>query len=474
MKKSLVALIALFVSILFILPSCKPSTEGPEKITDAATLWKKINEKMSSLDSYEATAEIQMVFDIGGYAVNSNATEKRIESGRQTDSPYFYSDASYSVSCKDLGIDEQLSELSAYYNGNAFMSTKAKDVEQKLYSAMTAKEYQDYILEKTTLSDTGDILNASNVTFEQTENEAWTICCSNYSDEVLQKYINEFDTEEMSLGENISDMELSVSADKDFRATLLSIKFVFDTEADEKIQKKLEATITYQKYNEATPITETLSTEDFKQVADIRVIDTVEKSITDIQNAQQAKCTLNLKQSFTLRGETSTYEEKDIITYGGKGDSYYYKIQATSQGSTFSMNYKNGSETVSQGSTTTSKNKTPEEAKEFIDSLINSAKYSKNSVENVEKIGDGIYKLECRVIDATPYKNVFDSIRGEYTGATQTITVTIEEGKVVKVESIVEAKGTYQYQNAIYRTTLIVETSCTYEIIDTTEESSQL
>ena len=78
------------------------------------------------------------------------------------------------------------------------------------------------------------------------------------------------------------------------------------------------------------------------------------------------------------------------------------------------------------------------------DNLINSANFQKALVSSITDKGDGKYEIEINVFD-DDYKTMMEAIGGgletTYNGTEQTITFTIENGKLTKIDSKVESRG---------------------------------
>lgn len=79
----------------------------------------------------------------------------------------------------------------------------------------------------------------------------------------------------------------------------------------------------------------------------------------------------------------------------------------------------------------------------MIEMLINDSTYGyhADSVTDIKDKGNGVWEIEQAIDDATELEGIFESMGGTYKSATQTVTVTIKEGKVTEIKNVLTAKG---------------------------------
>ena len=93
--------------------------------------------------------------------------------------------------------------------------------------------------------------------------------------------------------------------------------------------------------------------------------------------------------------------------------------------------------------------KTEKEAKAFINGLINTAKYEEIRVSDIKKLEDGTYQIRCDKPNADLYYPVFSSLRTPVQHVSQTIEITVQDGKIIKIESTLSARGTGMYYGTV-------------------------
>ena len=73
--------------------------------------------------------------------------------------------------------------------------------------------------------------------------------------------------------------------------------------------------------------------------------------------------------------------------------------------------------------------------------MINTAKYSADYVSTLTKKSDGVYEIQCQQPESSAYDAIFEAYSGKTKSIVQTITVTVENGSIVKIENHTLAKG---------------------------------
>jgi hypothetical protein len=146
------------------------------------------------------------------------------------------------------------------------------------------------------------------------------------------------------------------------------------------------------------------------------------------------------------------------------GDNgYFYEIKAEINNTKYTISYQNGKQTVKGDGTNKSEKQTEEEAKDFIRGLINTANYHADYVTNITEVRDGVYEIVSDKPESTPYKNFFVNMGGTFTKATQTITITVENGRITKMEGTVKADGNIPSGYNNYGVGLTIESTVTFE-----------
>ena len=450
MKKFFVLLIAVLLCALAFTSCGDPKT--------SAELMDKIDEKMESLKSYQSDVTANLSTDIYGYHCVAGFTGTQITIYGDSDRFYYYTVMDGTTEMKDTAKNEVVESvktkvIEAFHEGNMFVSSEQGDAVQKLYSPLTKDEYIAYLEKQESTLDI-DYEACANKAFTKNEDKTWTLTYSGYTKKAIAVVIEAFNADEL-FEEEIVDMEITIHANADFTIKDMEFKMIFENESTTStFTMKAE----YSKYNEATPIVDTLDVSQYKKVADCRLLTDIADMIEDLEEMENGSFVLDLTQTISTSYSKDTYTERDTVTYGKKDGKYFYDAKASTDNAKYDISYANGKQTVTISGTTETVDQTEKEAKAFINGLINSAKYSADKVTNITQKEDGVYTINCKP-DASLYQPIFASVGSSSNNATQTITITIQNGKITKIDSTVSASA---YVSSYGSVSFSLKTECEF------------
>ena len=452
MKKLFVTFLTLILCV-FIFTSCRFKPES------AADVMAKIDEKMDSLKSYQSDMTAEMTTKIQGMDCSASFTGQHILL-----EDYYYQLMEGSTTIKTGGLISdtettvEFKGMEAFYDGKMFIwneqtdpSKTTGDLVQRLYSPLTKEEFSQYLENKTDDLDI-DYNACVNSTFVQNEDKSWTLTYSGYTKKVIEEVVEAFGDELFE--DEIVDMEITIQANKDFTVKEIVINMVFEDSATSSFQIRQQ----YSKYDEATAVTDTLDTNVYTEIADCRLLKDFEDMLEDLEEAENGSFVLDLNQSLTIQRPSGKQDtsETDTVRYGKKDGKYFYTVQASYDGADIGISYENGKQTVTVGGGSQTVDQTEEEAKAFIDGLINTASYDSIRVSGIQKVSDGVYKIRCAKPSADLYQPVMSSLGIHDPDVSQTITISVDDGKITKIESTLEAKGeNMTYSGATFKITSI-------------------
>lgn len=449
-KKTLFLLVCISIVLLLTLVSC-----GEPKSAEA--LYEKVDQVMNSLNSYEMDMDMKMTFYVSGYKVTGESRGHAVEYGLQGDEYYFYQEVDTKVTCKELSIAENQKNVETYSGGNYFICNESGGASQKLYSALTSQQAMEYRLEND--MEVGDVFeDCAERSFEKKEDGTWVLIYSGYTKKAIAHLEESMGLDGGLLDAEIMDMVITCVVDENYYVKRMELEFVFEEESK---TPTIEISMTYSAYDAAEKKATEPDVADYTKVDDIRLLTQVEDMLAERAECESGSFTLALTQSVTSTASTSSslYKETDKVTFGEDESGYFYDIDATVDNVKYDISYKNGKQTVKTSSKTQDNDQTDKEARAYIETLINSAGYDCTSVSKVEKRGEGVYRFTC-----TPGKDVYESyfanMGGKLTSATQTITVTIKDGQITKIQSVVTAMGSVVNYGTV---TLTVNTTVTFE-----------
>jgi len=197
----------------------------------------------------------------------------------------------------------------------------------------------------------------------------------------------------------------------------------------------------------------------------------VADGITAIQNANNGKATLDITSNVKLFGQEEKTIEKDTISWGKKNGAYFYDIAAETNANVVAIRFENGVQTITVGKETQTVSQSEDDAKMFLDDLINSAKYQKEAVTSIEKTGDGIYLLKVATFDVSQLASAVDGMGIELSAGNQEIVVTMVDGTIQKIESKITMTGVYRYGNLTESVSILLDSTLSVEQL---QEGSQI
>ena len=458
MKKKIILTTAV-LAVLFLtiaLSSCALLGNNP------TAMWARINRAMNKQSSFEMDTEMDMVFYVDGNQVTSRADGRTIEVDIGKDSQYFYQRTNTTVKSTKLGINQNIVNLQAYHEGNYFLSNRGTDINQRLYSPMSLKDAMDYRLE-TDLDVSTLFLQCDSAEVTDNGDGTKTLRYSDYRQAALDELAESMGLHEIEWEYEIVDMPVAITVDGDHLIQKIEIAFTFDTGEDSLRVPSISMVMTYSEYGTAEREVSALKTDSYVQVEDIRLLSQLEDMLKEREEQQNDSFTLTTSQTTKIMGQSSTTKETDVVTYGTGEDGYFYEIDATINGEKYDISYKNGKQKVTGSGTNKTEAQTEKEAKDFISGLINSANFSADHVTAITEIEDGVYKLESDKPEPSAYKSFFAGIGGTYAKATQTITITVENGNITKIECEVKADGNITSGYNTYGVGLTIKSTVTFD-----------
>ncbi len=433
--------------------------EKPFVPETAVELYNKINETMEGLESYSSKDDIEVTYYISSYKFDVTGVETIVYSGNEN-----LVDTEIIIKCAEASVDEKTTGTKAYYDGKMYTAINTSGYGQKFCSEMTYEEYIEILKE-----DSLNSLNFSNCTtsdFAKNEDGTWSLSFSGFTQKFITQMMEIIQFTSDDLGAEIIDVEITITADESFRYKDITMDFSFDVDENTSTSPKISVKTEYSGYNETSFDVEKLKPEDYKQIDDVRILDKVEDGIEKLQNAQSGKINLEVTQSRTLLDNTDTYSEKDVISYGVKDGGYYYDIDSTADNNKTIINYAKGVQKLTYNGEAISGSQTEEDAKAFVDGLINSANYTSLYVSDVEKKEDGVYLLTVEKYDVTALNANSAETGLSYTGGVQKITVTFEGDDIKKIESTISLIGKAMTETGFKDMTQRADSNLTVDTVD--------
>lgn len=425
-------IVILALSLILALSACQKTAQEPYVPESALALWEKVDETMNTTQSMEMRGTVDAVFYNGGYEFRL-VGDSYIFASKET----HYTESEMTLSCEEISMEQTTRMVEAHHDGKMYIASNDGTYDQKLCSTMTHEEYDQ--IQTGTLTEDVDLADCTGAQFSQNEDGTWNLQFSGYTKKTIDKMVESFSMTQDMLGVPIADVKVSLSADADFLVQKMEFSFDFTVE-DEGMAPTFLVTAEYSGYNTAVFDATKLKTEEFTEVDDVRILESLQSALKDRQDAASGKFTLDLKSTYQMQGQTSASQEKDVVTYGRKNGAYYYNITAQMDGQGFDVRYQNSEQTVTTDGQTNTAHQSEEEAKLFIDGLINTGNYISAAITDIQKLDEGVYLLIGE-------QSTLDQIMGltgiDVTSANQECKVTFESNKLMKIESKLVVTGNY-------------------------------
>lgn len=436
MRSTLRAIFALLLCAVLAasLIACQePEVYEPDS---AVALWESIDQAMNSLKSMELTVQTDVTYYSMGYQFGIKGS-RYVLSAQDA----HYNENEILLTCEELSLEQKRHTVDAYYEGKMYIAVSDGMYDQKLCSELTHEQYDEDRGES--LTDEIDIVNCTASEFAK-EGDGWKLKFSGYTKKTIDHVLQSLGVTEDMLGTSIVDMEVSITADKDYYVREMKIVFQFPSMEGEGVSPQFSVTAQYTALNTAVFDPSRLKKEEFTLVDDVSVLNSVAVALTEKQNASSGSFTLELCNNQDISGKITSSKETDTVSYGKKNGAYYYQILAQMEGQSFEILYQNGEQTVTADGQTRTAPQTEVEAKTFIDGLINAVDYKSTAITGIEKQADGVYVLTSDALDLTQYTQQMQGNDMSLASGTQQITVTFRDGELVQISGKTVLSGTFQ------------------------------
>lgn len=460
MKKAtrfLAALLALIM--IFALSSCSligPLFKGsPSEKTEVQKLMTKINDKMSSYDSFEIAMTMDIKYFVDDVAASAYTEGKQITTGLVSGDFQTYTKMDTEVSSDNLDEKQKVSSKEGYYDGKYFLTTKGDYYNQKIYSPLTAQEAYDFVMEHG--MSFGGYLNCENAKASTKDNGDIVFACSGYSKAVLENIYDYFGIDDSIFDVGIADVEVSITADSSYCVREVSLDFIFEKSENANNASEMKIVEKYSAFDEAYIDPAMINLEKHTEVYDIRILKEIDDMLDDIYESSSGSFDLSISQTQELMGRTYTGEETDKVIYGKDENGYFYDIESNVNGSDTTIKYRDGyKKTFYSPDDSMAEPQSEREARKYIESLINTGGFSIPCVSNIEKVSEGVYRVVCEN-QAVSYRS------WKVNGVTQTITFTVDKDKIVKIVSQVYISGYYVNGNQYYGSSMTIDSIVDFE-----------
>lgn len=398
----------------------------------AAEAWEKIDQTMDEVYSYEGTMSGELRFYLQGAEYLGHITGALFVIDSEEEYSYFSSDE-FVFEIPSQEMRETVRSLDAYFDGKMYVSYQDSSYDQKLVSEVSEEKYRQLQDEDVSISEI-DFTACTTSDFQQKEDGTWELHFSGYTKKTIDGLLDVTAMEEDQFGADIEDMTVTVIATEDFHAKELIIEMVFDSDAT--VSPMFKMTAVYSNYNSASCDRSQIKEEEYTSVPDAYLLTSLEEYYEEASSAAKGAFLLTATTTAKAAGVENSETESCEVEYGTENGGFYYNIKASVNGGNYQVQYKGGTETVTDGVETKTYSVTQEQAVAYIDSVINIGAYNKISVSSMEKLSEGVYRLKIAQAKNASYDGLLDPSTGiTINSAEQEMVVTFSGDTVQKVEA---------------------------------------
>ena len=406
-------------------------------------LWALIDAKMDEFNSWEIELGMSAIEYYGGFKMEMNAEGKIIEIGDTEDADY-YSFEKITYVTKVEGVDETETEvtINAYNDGKAFYHSASSEYTRSFYMETTPEKYSEFS-EGGSFTEDLDLTSCLNKAFTKNDDGTWTLNMSGYTKKTVNELFDGDDTEAL-FGKDIVDLKIEVKVSEDYRVQSMLFELVFDVEEDDVSVPTLTMTGNYKNYGTAQKETDELNIEAYKLVDDYTVISKGMDDLNAFTERKEGSFTLDTKYTISKGTEVMEYTEKDVATFGTVNGGFVFNVDALFDGvDKANMSYEKGVFTYTGNGETETENLTDADAKEVFLELFSNMIYGQHTISDVEKLGEGEYKLTVDYNDESFFDDFTKELELEYKSYDEVYIVTIKDDKLVSIEDDLKIYGIF-------------------------------
>ena len=438
--------LALFLVLVLILStlfsSCVSISSGKD---DVEKLMDKVDKTMSKLKSYESDMKMDMTFGEGNSRVTSETIARGVLEFRRGMLSYYNqtSQTKLRVGDSDTIVVE---DLVAFDGEKIYLMESSEDESGKICSVADAKEFDEYMDDEAEFDI--HIKDAFEKHVEVNE-DSYTVTLGSYNMDAINDMIVELGLDNDFFDFDIVDADVKLNVDKKFRADTMEVHFYENIDEDPVIS----ITVTYSKYNDAER--PEMDVSGYTEVADVRVLEWMNESLDDKKDEKSGRFYLEQYNKIVYKDNRNSpvkinYDYSYDVKYTDTDDNFTCTIGQRVVKEETTLEYSGGYTVVKDksGKTISSNNAyTNDQMRDHIAQMLSVATVpAVSEIKNIEKVEDGVYRIDCKITDIDSYKSVITSRHDKYVGYTYTVTVCLDGEQVTSIEYSVEVEGeTYVY-----------------------------
>ena len=448
MKKIITTLIAaaiLMAALPLSLTSCSDASRllRMKEPRRAAEFYRLINENTNraTSNSLEQTTSLSMDLNGQRYEQVSEGVITYIEA--ENDFTYL---KQVKTTIRSGQMETVLYEDSGYTQGTMFLYNREDSLESGLKSAITAKEYDDFMAELN--SEDLDIQvgegYCETMTCVQNEDQSWTATYEGFTEAGMKPFEQMLSGVEYAVTDRhtLVDVRMTCTADKNFYPSEIQIEYLFEAKPDADADTQAPAVTVHTRYKgwNNTVLSTPYDLSDFTEVEDLRTVERFLDALNRRGKAESGAFSVltSANSRYGDKGENTEFTQN--VTYHNQ-DGVDFTLDYTQFGYKVHSSYENGTLTTTiqdeQTGAQLQNNSVPirnYEAQAMLQQLMNSESVSGLDIVDA-KITDA-EKGICRFTlgDAVrndqneEYMNAYGTAIDQFTGY---IDATVVDGKLM-------------------------------------------
>ncbi len=438
--KKIVLLLITVLMLSMTLSSCGIIWQFSDP-ADAEELWERIDKQMGSLRSYSAQLEADYSYDVG----DTKMTGKYVGNAVYVSDLFGNLKHAYESSEMTMQIngEEYTAEnLIAYDGGWMYIRNGINTDRSSIRSAITREEFEEFLSGKEGVDYSPR--GAENTEIIKNEDSTVELICSGFGEQRRNEIAESFGFAGDVLGVKINDVKIHTVADRWFRVTEISVEIFADSAETPVACVKAS----YGDFNKAKA--EEINPDRFNEVDDARVVDVVYDKLQNVFFEDEGKVSTSLKQKIIYNAQPSEaymYTEADEISFTNKDGSFSFRMVSAYDGNTLTTEFKDGIWKTYSATQTEQAERTDAEARSAITSIINAGGYERVYVRDVEKVGEGKYRIVAKMQDDSQLERIMESMEDTYVGHDFYFDASIEDGELTSLEGKLIVHGAlYTYE----------------------------
>lgn len=426
----------LIVALLFLLSASSCSGGKPVSADD---LVDKIEVAMDKLKSLRQDMTTSFTYKLNGETVTGSVSGYAVFTGMRNDKFSMYETSTAVVTVAEEVITNK--STIAYSDGKMYISNRSEDDSSKLCSKISKDEFLEY---RSMLGENiFHFFGGSKKTYEKQGRSGWSAEFSGFEKDEAVSIADKIGMNAIMYNDPVSDVRIEILADSKFRLKEIEITVI-----SESSTALFTTKIEYSDFNKTKK--KDFNTSGYTEVDDAGVANLLSKAINDKMSNITGSLTYTNFQKVVKRDDRdnidTVLEETGTANYQIYGRAISYNIKSKVGSQNVQLDYMLGTQAITVGGKTVRQDMDPFGAYAILNSLICGGEYQAEYVKDVEKISDGVFKLQLEQSDIDEIKDLVDG----YESYTWYVTATFNGAEIEKIEEYIEVTGA-QYCYVIER-----------------------